>query len=106
MATKNFKTATRRNKPIKFTIGDDDHEFTFTAPKNALVAMPLVDAEEGMEEVAAMRGTFDWLEAGLGPEDSERIKARLRDPKDDLDVDLLGEIVEWLREESAGNPTT
>jgi hypothetical protein len=52
------------------------------------------------------KSTFDWLGQGLSDEDNERVIRRLRDPKDDLDVDTLSTVVERLSEKVAARPTT
>lgn len=106
MATKQFNTAKRGKSAIKFQIEGEEHEYSFTAPKTAGMALSIMDSSDELIEINAMRATFDWLEEGLTEGDAERIKARLRDPKDDLDIDTLGDITEWLREEVSGNPST
>lgn len=132
MADLEFDVAVRRADPITFRLGGknfllkpaleakdskseavpekrgkDDHEYTFIPPKNAVMLMPVLDAQDGSNDGLEMtKSTFNWLGTGLSMEDRERVIGRLRDPGDDLDVDTLSEVVEKLSERVAGRPTT
>lgn len=90
--------------------GKDDHVYTFTPPKSAVMLMPLIDPTEGSSEeqrnLAVTKATFDWLGEGLSEADNQRIQARLKDPRDDLDVPTLAEVVQGLSEHVGGRPTT
>lgn len=88
--------------------GKDDHVYTFNPPKNAVMMMPIMEPSKDTAEgnLALTRATFDWLGAGLSEADNDRIKKRLRDAKDDLDVDDLGKVVEALSSRVSGRPTT
>lgn len=133
MADLEFDVAKRRTKPITFRLGGDsmlihsategfgqegdedyqaaepevrgpdDREYVFNPPKSAVMVLAIVDDES---DNAALKGTFDWMGAGLSEEDNDRIIARLRDPKDDLDINTLTDIVQRLNEKIAGRPTT
>lgn len=132
MADLTFDVAKRRAKPITFNLGGemllhpateavgeggdddyqasepevrgpDDREYVFEPPKSAFMVLAIIDDES---DSAALRGTFDWLGAGLSEEDNARVIARLRDPKDDLDISTLSDIVRRLNEAIAGRPTT
>ena len=109
MSDLSFKVAKRRAQPITFDLEGDDHVYTFTPPKQAGTAMPLIKSDMDIKSdafgLAAARSTFKWLDDGLSDEDREHIEARLRDPKDDLDFDTLGEVVEALMERVTGKPT-
>lgn len=97
-----FQTAKRRKEPIPFTL--DGEEYEFTPQKNSVLVMPsMSDDKDGTEE---LRGIFDWLGAGLPDEQEQRLIERLKDPEDDLDLDMLSEIVSGLIEEIGGRPTT
>lgn len=89
--------------------GKDDHVYTFTPPKSAVMLMPLIEPGEGgaaEQNLAVTKATFDWLGSGLSESDSQRIQTRLRDPKDDLDIDTLATVVQRLSENVGGRPTT
>lgn len=107
MADLEFEVAVRNTKPITFTLGDD-HVYKFTPPKNAVMMIPLLQPSAGSDEdgVNLTRSTFDWLGQGLSEEDNDLIISRLKDPEDDLDIDLLGDVVQKLSEQVAGRPTT
>lgn len=111
-----FQVAKRRTQPITFTLGvepgekvtkEAEHVYSFTPPKTAMMMMPMLDAEDGMSDLEMTKATFDWLGEGLGKADMERIKKRLRDPKDGLDIDTLGEVIQGLSEKINGDrPST
>lgn len=106
MADLEFTVAKRRREAVTFKLGDD-HVYTFTPPKSAVMMMPLINPEEGEDTgLAITKSTFDWLGDGLSEEDNQRIQARLKDPEDDLDVDTLSEVVAGLSEKVGGRPTT
>jgi hypothetical protein len=90
--------------------GKDDHVYNFDPPKSAVMLMPIleVDTSNGTGSVGVdmTKATFDWLGQGLSTEDRERVIARLRDPKDDLDVDNLSSVVQGLSARVAGRPTS
>lgn len=99
---KGFTTAARRKKPIRFDL--DGEAYTFTPPKSAGPLFALLEADDG-DELAGARVQFDWLGAGLADGQSEKLIARLKDPEDDLDVEDLRPIIEWLQEQISGRPT-
>lgn len=97
-ATMEFKTAKRRAKSITFKIDDD--EYTFTPPKMAPALLGMLEGE------TEMKATFDWIGQGLAEGEEERLIGRLKDPKDDFDLDNLETITRWLMEQVTGRPTT
>jgi hypothetical protein len=130
MADLEFDVAVRRSEPITFTLGGanallraaveakgedpgkpekrgvDDHVYSFDPPKSAVMLMPVLENGDGNGGIAMTKATFDWLGQGMSKEDNDRILARLKDPKDDLDVDTLSNVVEALSSKVAGRPTT
>lgn len=87
--------------------GPAEHEYVFTPPKNAIMLMPLMGGSDA--QVAGLgltKATYDWLGEGLSKEDNERIIARLRDPKDDLDAPDLEKVVEALADRVVKRPTS
>lgn len=102
--TKAFTTAKRKNKPIYFEL--DGESFSYKPEKMASMVMPVLDADEGDEEIEAMRAQLNWLFNGLSDKQAETIKSRLLSKTDDLDYDGVTEIIEYLQEEVTGTPTT
>jgi len=98
-----FKVAARRTEPITFSFEDDPHEYSFVPPKTASMVLPMLDADS---DVGAAKAAFDWLDDGLSEEDQKRIADRLRDPKDNLDIPSVEEVVEALVERVSARPTT
>ena len=126
MSDLEFDVAVRRSEPITFTLkgaatallepgdedsarpevrGVDDHEYVFNPPKTAVMIMPLMNGGDA-SGLALTRATFDWLGEGLSKEDNDRLLARLRDIKDDLDTSTVEKVIEKLTERVAGRPTT
>lgn len=108
MADIEFEVAKKRRQPLTFTLEGEDYEYTFTPPKAAVMMLPIMEKQDNdaMTGIALTRATFDWLGAGLSEEDNERIINRLKDPKDDLDSDDLGNLVQKISEKVGSRPTT
>lgn len=101
-----FKTAKRRAEVVEFTIDGGD-TYHFTPPKKAGMILPALHADDAdSASFEAMRGSFDWLSDGLAEGESEKLEAKLRDPKDDFDFDNLQEIIKWLTTRVSGRPTS
>jgi hypothetical protein len=105
VADLSFKVAKRNQTPITFEIEGEDYTYSFVPPKQAVAFMPVIDGGSDNEMVMAKAG-FDWLDQGLSEEDRKRIRDRMMDPKDDLDIEAVSEIIEGLIEAEAGRPTT
>lgn len=110
---KSFTPSKRKRDPIPFTIalpdGSDD-DYTFDPPKMASAVLPAIDPsyssgddEEG--QVTMTQAAWGWLREGLGDEQYGRLRARLHDPDDDLDIDDTAQIVRWLMGKVSGRPT-
>lgn len=85
--------------------GRDDYEYVFTPPKNAVMLMPVLEVNDSDLELGLTKSTFNWLGGGLSEEARSRVIARLKDPKDDLDIDTLSEVVTKLQEIVTARPT-
>ena len=102
-----YSTPKRAPEVIEFDLDGDTYHFT--PPKRAVIAMPMFDTPTGSGAeamVGQIKALFDWLGAGLPPDESDALEARLRDPADDLDIDTLSEIARDLIGASAARPTT
>jgi len=98
-----FKVAKRRTDAITFDLEGSAHVYSFVPPKQAAMILPMLDAESDLE---AAKAAFEWLDTGLSQEDQDHLSGRLKDPKDDLDIDILEEVVSGLVERVSGRPTT
>lgn len=122
---KNFETKpSKRGSDIDFTL--DGETYTFSPPKQATLMLGMI---EGAGEKGAMAtflpvgSMFSWLAVGLNKEHEGtrkkpghdnyvegcqacRIHERLIDTDDELDIDQVTEIINWLIGETAGRPTT
>lgn len=98
------KANRRKNPAIPFTL--DGEKFSFKPPKDSLLALAFMQASNhGEESAQAVKALFDYLDAGLSEEQAERIRHRLGDPKDNLDLETLGHIMRSLITEVAQRPT-
>lgn len=103
MSDLSFKVATRRTDPVTFEFEGEDHEYSFTPPKQASMVLPMLGADSDME---AAKAAFEWLDNGLSESDRERVTARLKDPNDSLDIPNIEEVVTGLVEFVSARPTT
>lgn len=87
-----------RIKAISFTI--DGEAFSFKPPKTAALVLPILsinfDDLEDPKNLTAIKERYDWLSAGLSDEQAARVEEKLRDPKDDFDLDDLNAVIDGL----------
>lgn len=100
---KTYSTSTTLARtPIDFEL--DGTTYHFTPPKTASVILGF--AAGGSEGI---KGLLNWLSDGLPEDQMETLKARLLDPEDPLDFELVGEItsdlLEQVTEQKTGRPT-
>lgn len=122
---RNFETQpTKRGQDIKFQL--DGEEFVFTPPKQSALLLAMVEGagDKGtLANFVPIGSMFSWLAAGLDKthEGSRkkpghdnyvegcqacRIHERLVDLDDDLDIEQVTEVINWLLAEVTGRPTT
>lgn len=126
------KRLTGGEKPISFELRtgdpllDDDGEEMFdangdvvldpaTVKTNTLTANPptaeqlAVALAHGASEYATiadeMSAALELFRAILSPQDYRTLITRLRDPKDEVDISMLGDITQWLVEQWQDFPT-
>lgn len=114
----NFTSPAREGRPISFTL--DGETYTFDPPKAAVLVESLRTDADPMAQLSAI---MSWLGNGLSPDHEPdvtteghqetvpdcqacHLEARLRSPKDPLDLDTLAEVAKGLVEESARRPPT
>jgi len=98
---KTFKVAPKNRQPIEFAFEDENYTYVFTPPKTAGIVLAVV--EGGTDEAQA---AFNWLSDGLPEDQNAHLIARLKDPKDALDIEDIGPMVEGLLEEIGDRPTS
>lgn len=127
---KQFTTEKRQPETIVFSIDED--EFHFTPPKMATAMLPILDPKsrrngsrpapsdngdataqgedpeerEARDDQTMTQAAWQWLYDGLPDDEWERLRGRLRDPDDGLDVTDVVPVVRWLLGQTAGRPTT
>ena len=94
-----FTTAAKARTAIEFEL--DEVKFTFTPPKQAAMIMPVLEGSGG--DVAMVKAGLDWLRDGLADDQYAVITSRLKDPKDDFDLEDFEAIIEWLVEQVAND---
>lgn len=100
-----YTTPTRDRRVVELRV--DGRTLSWTKPKDATIALPIVEAKAGAEtEAANLRALFDWLGRGLSDEDEQWLEGRLRDEADAFDIEDLNALVEILAEEAAAVPPT
>lgn len=87
-----FTTAAKARTAVEFEL--DEVKFTFTPPKQAAMIMPIL--ENGTNEYAVIEAGLNWFRDGLPEDQHAIIVARLKDPKDDFDLEDFQDIIEWL----------
>lgn len=98
-----YTSSRRRSEPIEFELDGDT--YTFTPPKTTTLVLPILGVgDEDRLEVETLKGVLDWLGGGLPKDQEERIEKRLRDPRDDLDLDVVVGIAYDLLKKVAGAP--
>lgn len=97
-----FTTAARRQPDYVLEFELDDEKYHFTPPKTTGVYLASIGGN-GNDQLKAQ---LDWLEAGLEEDEAARLRARLFDPADDLEVINIMEVVGWLLQEMTDRPTT
>lgn len=131
--TADFTTPKRKPKTIEFTI--DGEEYKFIAPKTAGIMFEIIEAKgdegvaatraqfdwlgQGLDEYDKLHTYADNPELDesdepipvedlpkdwRGPQHA-RIIERLKDPKDDLDLDAITRYLTWIQKQVAGRPT-
>jgi len=103
MTDLSFKVGKRNTDPITFDLEGRDHTYTFVPPKQAVMVLPMLDADS---ELVAAKAAFEWLDLGMSEEDREHLLARLKDAQDDLDFPHVEEVVTALVERTSARPTT
>ena len=91
------------DKPRTKTVVIDGEEFVFERQK----AYPLFKAlETAKGEIKQFEKVEAWLFGALPEDQAERLRKRLEDPEDDLDVPHLVEVFQGLVQGVADRPTT
>lgn len=102
---KSFTSATYNNPIV------DEREVELNGETFKLVDMipgaVLLDflANQDMEDPAAMaKVLYSLFDEAIIPEDVERFKAFIRDPKAKVDLEVLAEVAGYIAEEFSGRP--
>lgn len=99
-------------KRIPFRIGGEVYRFKQPKMHGLLAAVQRIQANRGKDDqLQAGIGMFEeverWLFRCLDDDDAERLKARLADEDDEVDVDHIAQVFQQLVGKASGrNPTS
>jgi hypothetical protein len=95
-------------KPLRFLVAGEVYEFR--VPKlyglmRTVRGLQDNKKQDGMAEVAMFGKIEDWLFSATSKADASRIRSRLEDPDDTLDVEHLVEVFQQLVKAASDRPT-
>lgn len=105
----NIPVSSKPTEVVEFTIGDEEQPYRFRLQKVASMILPVMESSNGSDgatQIQVTQRTWEWLQAGLQDDGYERLRARLADMSDPLDVGDLGDVVRWLVGKASGRPTS
>jgi hypothetical protein len=80
--------------------------YSLTPPKATLAIKLAIDAQKAGDDPKAMwDALIEWVDMGFSATERDAITARLNDPRDELDIPHLNELMEKVLELQTGNPT-
>lgn len=89
---------------LSFTL--DGESYTLRAPKEAQMAYLAASTSASKQVNDRIAGVLDFVEATLMQPGRERLRTRLLDPDDILELDIIVDIMDWAMEEWTGRPPT
>jgi len=102
--THKIELSSSKREPVAFEIGEDT--FTFNPPKMFTFMDAVVQSREsGAGEEQMFGVVMDLLYGALPKDQGERLKARLSDEGDPLDVEHVVEIFQTLTKAVTDRPT-
>jgi len=92
-------------KPIPVSLVDV--EYLVTQPKSTVAIALAARAKTAGEDPEALRAELDnWIDIAFGKKQAAKVKARLDDPDDDLDLEHVMSLMSKLAEAATGDPTS
>jgi hypothetical protein len=113
MATlKQFKTGTTARKStdegalpvLEFKIDDD--EYKTLSPKSSQLAYLIAAGSDSRNEADQVAGVLDFMEQVLDPTSRRRLRKRLLDSADKLELENVVDLMEWMIEQWGARPPT
>lgn len=109
MTEQSFEVKKRKVKraAAEFTLADDPEVLLTAYKPKAAILLPIASLLNNAkhDELAEAQAIDMFLDMVLAAESRDYIKGRLNDPEDDLDVDDLTPIIEWLQGQWSERPT-
>lgn len=104
--SKQFETKPKEKKIVEFDI--DDRHIVFEVPKKSGLIASVVNSV-GLDsrnlDTDSTRDLLNWLGDGMTEEDGEWILSRLKDPKDEYDLEDINEIAKYILGQTSNRPT-
>lgn len=100
-----IKVEPRAERTLTVRLGDDEYEFRVPKLYGLLDAIKGIQADGGLGDAQVFGKVEAWLFDALPAADAKRIKARLHDEDDDLDVEHLVEVFKQLTKVAANRPS-
>lgn len=110
MATKVFEVAAEKetlvdDKGLSFSFGKGERKIKVHPPKNGQVALLMASMGRRSSFNDKMAGVIDFFVGILDESDYDYVVDRLLDARDDLGIEEVTAVLEWLTEEWSGRPT-
>lgn len=81
--------------------------YDVTPPKTALSMNMIGDMDKMKKEPKrVLKAVNSWIDSAFTEKDAKKVRDRLNDPRDLLDIDHISEMVKALMEAKTENPTT
>jgi len=102
---KQFQVARTAGEGTHFKVDDDEY---VARPATSLPGAVLLDLGAAVKGTQAEQtlAMVEFLRLALEPDSMERFEARLRDPRDPIDILTLFEVANWLMEDVYGGRPT
>jgi len=84
----------------------DGEDYVMRPPKNSQMAYIMAAQASGRTDADRVAAMLDFLEATLVEPGRERLRTRMLDSDDPLDLDVVEQIIEWAMQEWSGRPPT
>lgn len=94
----------RERKTLKFMLGEEIYEFGVPKLYGLMSAIKGVQSGD-VDNAQAFSKVEDWVFGALPAKDAKRLRARLADPDDSLDVEHLVKVFQELTKVAANRPS-
>jgi hypothetical protein len=100
-----IKVEPKKERTLTVRLGDDEYEFRVPKLYGLLDAIQGIQTDGGIGDAQVFGRVEAWVFEALPDEDAQRIRARLHDDDDPLDVEHLVEVFQQLTKVAANRPS-